>query len=142
MAFLNSILKNSSNHKIPFEHWELNQPLTDGQVQEIVNADIANPIEHNLNYDGTRAIDGGEGKFREGISDGGKALKFRCFVTKENSNQFPNLVEFIKELQTPSTYKKISEMINKDLSNSYVRVEVICDRKGFWLNHIAILKRN
>ena len=24
-------------------------------------------------------------------------------------------------------------MINKDLSNSYVRVEVICDRKGFWL---------
>ena len=133
MAFLNSILKNSSNHKTPFEHWELNQPLTDGQVQEIVNADIANPIEHNLNYDGTRAIDGGEGKFREGISDGGKALKFRCFVTKENSNQFPNLVEFIKELQNPSTYKKISEMINKDLSNSYVRVEVICDRKGFWL---------
>ena len=66
MAFLNSILKNSSNHKIPFEHWELKQPLTDGQVQEIVNADIANPIEHNLNYDGTRAIDGGEGKFREG----------------------------------------------------------------------------
>ena len=98
MAFLNSILKNSSNHKTPFEHWELNQPLTNGQVQEIVNADIANPIEHNLNYDGTRAIDGGEGKFREGISDGGKALKFRCFVTKENSNQFPNLVEFIKEL--------------------------------------------
>ena len=39
MAFLNSILKNSSNHKTPFEHWELNQPLTDLQVQEIVNAD-------------------------------------------------------------------------------------------------------
>ena len=133
MAFLNSILKNSSNHKTPFEHWELNQPLTDAQIQEIVNADIANPIEHNLNYDGTRAIDGGEGKFREGISDGGKALKFRCFVTKENSSQFPNLIEFIKELQNSSTYKKISELINKDLSNSYVRVEVICDRKGFWL---------
>ena len=24
-------------------------------------------------------------------------------------------------------------MINKDLSESYVRVEVICDREGFWL---------
>jgi hypothetical protein len=24
-------------------------------------------------------------------------------------------------------------MIDKDLSNSYVRVEVICDREGFWL---------
>ena len=69
MAFLNSILKNSSNHKNPFEHWELNQPLNDAQIQEILNADIANPIEHNLNYDGTRAIDGGEGKFREGISE-------------------------------------------------------------------------
>ena len=54
-------------------------------------------------------------------------------MTKENSSQFPNLIEFIKELQNPSTYKKISELINKDLSNSYVRVEVICDRKGFWL---------
>ena len=133
MAFLNSILNNSSNHKKPFEHWELNKPLTEAQVDEIVNADIANPVEHNLNYDGTRAIDGGEGKFREGISDGGKALKFRCFVTKENSTQFPNLTKFIEELQSPSTYKKISELINKDLTNSYVRVEVICDRKGFWL---------
>ena len=24
-------------------------------------------------------------------------------------------------------------MIKKDLSNSYVRLEVICDREGFWL---------
>ena len=29
--------------------------------------------------------------------------------------------------------KIISKMIKKDLSNSYVRVEVICDREGFWL---------
>ena len=103
------------------------------QIAEIVNADIDNPIEHNLNYDGTRAIDGGEGKFREGISDGGKALKFRCFITRENSNDFPNLTNFIKELQNKKTYEKISSLIGKDLSNSYVRVEVICDRKGFWL---------
>ena len=27
----------------------------------------------------------------------------------------------------------ISKLINKDLSNAYVRVEVICDREGFWL---------
>ena len=32
-----------------------------------------------------------------------------------------------------NTHKKISELINKDLSNSFVRVEVICDRQGFWL---------
>ena len=133
MSFLNSIEKKSKKFESPFIHWELNEPLTEGQVNEIVNADIANPIEHNLNYDGTRAIDGGEGKFREGISDGGKALKFRCFITKENANRFPNLTDFIKELQNKKTYEKISNLIEKDLSNSYVRVEVICDRKGFWL---------
>ena len=96
MSFLNSIEKKSKKFESPFDHWELNEPLTEEQINEIVNADIANPSEHNLNYDGTRAIDGGEGKFREGISDGGKALKFRCFITKENSNQFPNLIKFYK----------------------------------------------
>ena len=133
MSFLNSIEKKSKKFESPFIHWELNEPLTEGQVNEIVNADIANPAEFNLNYDGTRAIDGGEGKFREGISDGGKALKFRCFITKENSNDFPALVNLIKELQNKQTCEKISKLIGKDLSNSYVRLEVICDRKGFWL---------
>ena len=133
MSFLNSIKYSSKKFIDPFDHWELSKPLTEDQINEIINADIANPSDHNLNYDGTRAIDGGEGKFRQGISDGGKALKFRCFVTKENTNNFPHLTEFIKELQTKETTNKISELTGKDLSNSYVRVEVICDRQGFWL---------
>jgi len=133
MSFLNSVLNQSKKYEEPFPHWELNEPLTQEQIKEIVNADIANPSEYDLNYDGTRAIDGGEGKFREGISDGGKALKFRCFITKKNSNEFPALTNLIKELQDKKTYKKISNLIEKDLSNTYVRLEVICDRKGFWL---------
>ena len=133
MSFLSSIKNNSKRYEKPFEHWELNKPLTDGQINEIINAEIDNPIEHDLNYDGTRAIDGGEGQFREGITDGGKALKFRCFITKENSNNFPNLTKFINELQNKNTYENISKLIDKDLSKSFVRVEVICDRAGFWL---------
>ena len=133
MSFLNSVLNKSKKYEDPFLHWELNEPLTEEQIKEIVNADIANPMEHSLNYDGTRAIDGGEGKFREGISDGGKALKFRCFITKDNSNEFPGLSNLIKELQNKQTYEKISKLIGKDLSNAYVRLEVICDRTGFWL---------
>ena len=133
MSFLNSVLNRSKKYEDPFLHWELNQPLTEEQIKEIVNADIANPEDHNLNYDGTRAIDGGEGTFREGISDGGKALKFRCFINKDNSNQFPGLTNLIKELQNKKTYENISSLIGKDLSNAYVRLEVICDRKGFWL---------
>ena len=133
MSYLNSIESKSTKFEKPFAHWELNEPLTEGQINEILNANIANPAEHNLDYDGTRAIDGGEGKFREGISSGGKALKFRCFITKENSNEFPNLTNLINELQDKKTYKKVSDLIGKDLSNAYVRVEVICDREGFWL---------
>ena len=127
MTFLNSILNQSKKYDFPFDHWEYNNALSENAIQEIITADIPDVSKHNLSYDGTRAIDGGAAEFREGIASGGKAIKFRCFVTKENSAQFPN------ELQSKETYESISKMINKDLSNSYVRVEVICDREGFWL---------
>ena len=39
----------------------------------------------------------------------------------------------IEELRSKDTYGYIGELIKKDLSNSYVRIEVICDRQGFWL---------
>ena len=133
MTFLNSLLNNSKEHDDPFKHWELNEPLSEEAIQEIIKADIPNAIDHNLSYDGTRAIDGGGAEFREGIASGGKAIKFRCFVTKDNAEQFPALVRLINELQSKKNHEKISQLINKDLSNSYVRVEVICDRKGFWL---------
>ena len=133
MNFLNSILNKSKKHEFPFDHWEYNNALTDQQIKEIINTDIPDVSKHNLSYDGTRAIDGGAAEFRKGIASGGKALKFRCFINQDNASQFPNLVNFIKELQSKETYETISKMIKKDLSKSYVRVEVICDREGFWL---------
>ena len=133
MNFLNSLLNESKKHTFPFDHWEYSYPLTNEAIEEIVNTDIPDVRKHNLVYDGTRAIDGGAAEFREGIASGGEAIKFRCFITKENAPQFPNLTKFIKELQTKKTHELVSKMINKDLSNSYVRVEVICDREGFWL---------
>ncbi len=133
MSFLNSIQTQSKKHKFPFDHWEYSNALTDGAIEEIVKADIPDVSKHNLSYDGTRAIDGGGAEFREGIASGGEAIKFRCFVTKENERQFPNLVKFINELRSKQVYQTISKMIDKNLSNSYVRVEVICDREGFWL---------
>ena len=133
MEFLNSLKKRSKHYSTPFSHWELNEPLTEGAIKEICNTEITDLTKMNINYDGTRAVDGGEGKFREGISTGGKAIKFRCFVSKDNSRDFPNLNGLIEELRSKDTHGYISELIKKDLSNSYVRVEVICDRKGFWL---------
>ena len=122
MTFLNSILNNSKEHNDPFKHWEYNDALTDGGIEEIIKADIPDVSKNNLTYDGTRAIDGGAAEFREGIASGGQAIKFRCFVTKENADTFPHLVKFINELQSKKTHETISKMINKDLSNSYVRV--------------------
>ena len=109
MTFLNSILEESKKHEFPFDHWEYNNALSESAIEEIIRADIPDVSKHNLNYDGTRAIDGGAAEFREGIASGGKAIKFRCFVTQENASQFPNLVKFIKELQS----KKVCEIICK-----------------------------
>ena len=133
MEFLNSLKKRSKHYKSPFSHWELNEPLTQEAIDEICKTEITDLTKMNINYDGTRAIDGGEGKFRVGITDGGKAIKFRCFVNKDNSINFPYLNSLIEELRSKDTHGYISELIKKDLSNSYVRVEVICDRQGFWL---------
>jgi len=133
MEFLNSLTNRSKHYSTPFDHWELNEPLTKEAIDEINKTGITDLNKMNINYDGTRAIDGGEGKFRAGISHGGKAIKFRRFVNKENSKDFPNLSSLIEELRSKDTYSYISELIKKDLSNSYVRIEVICDRQGFWL---------
>ena len=133
MEFLNSLKTRSKFHNVPFDHWELNKPLTKETIEEICRAEIVNLNNMNINYDGTRAIDGGKGRFRAGISSGGMALKFRCFIDKDNSKEFPNLDSLISELRSKETYSYISEIIKKDLSNSYVRVEVIADRQGFWL---------
>ena len=78
-----------------------------------------------LNYDGTRAIDGGEGKYREGIKTGGKAKKYRCFITKENSKNFPNLSNFVEELCSKNVHQYIGNLIKKDLSR------LLCESRSY-----------
>ena len=133
MELYKSLEKRTKSFEDPFKHFQISQPLTSEAIKEISKAEVADPKKENLNYDGTRALDGGDGAFRSGIKDGGKAKKLRCYVTKENSKNFPNLCSFIEELRSPQVYKKIGSLIGKNLSNSYVRLEVICDREGFWL---------
>ena len=72
----------------PFEHFEINEPLTQNAIDEICNADIADPRKQNLNYDGTRALDGGEGTFRAGIKDGGKAKNLDAMLLKKTLINF------------------------------------------------------
>lgn len=133
MEFLKSIRDRSQHYQVPFEHWEFQQPLTDACVDEINRRQIENPKELGMNYDGTRAIDGGEGFFRDGIVSGGQALPYRCFVQASNSKDYPHMVNLINELKSKDTYGYIGELLKKDLTNSYIRIEIICDRPGFWL---------
>jgi hypothetical protein len=91
MTFLNSILNNSKEHSRPFKHWELNEPLSKEAINEIIKTDIPDQNELKLEYDGTRAIDGGAPEFRGGIADGGKAIKFRCFITKKKYRKISSL---------------------------------------------------
>ena len=114
-------LNNTQEHDEPFKHWEISNCLDDKSLNEICFASIP---EGDRSYDGTRAADhSGQGV------DG----KLRLFVSKENKDSFPYLTKIINDLQNKHFYNKISNIIEKDLSNSYVRLEIIADKKGFWL---------
>ncbi len=114
-------LSNITYSDFPFNHWQFDNCLDEDTLKEIVFADLPNG---DRAYDGTRAAD----HTGEGL-DG----KLRLFITKENNQNFPNLTKLINSLQSKSIVNQISKLINKNLSDSYVRLEVIGDKKGFWL---------
>ena len=63
-----STFKLSKKHKHPFDHWEYDNALSNEAIDEIIKADIQDVSKHNLNYDGTREIDGSAAKFRKEIA--------------------------------------------------------------------------
>ena len=111
-------LKSSAN---PFKYWEISNCLDTQALDEISYTNIPNG---NRAYDGTRAAD----HTGQGI-DG----KLRLFLDLNNCKSYPNLTKVINTLQTKKVYEKIGNLINKDLSQSFVRLEIIGDKKGFWL---------
>ena len=105
----------------PFKHWEIFNCLDKETLNEMVLASIP---DGKRSYDGTRAAD----HTGEGI-DG----KLRLFIDKQNSSNFPNLTKLINFLQTQKISSLLGKLLKKNLSNSYVRLEVIGDKTGFWL---------
>ena len=114
-------LENLTHADFPFNHWVFSNCLEEGALDEISYSNI--PSGDRM-YDGTRAAD----HTGQGI-DG----KLRLFITKNNCQNFPYLTKLIQSLQNKEMVNKISKIIDKDLSNSFVRLEVIGDKKGFWL---------
>ncbi len=114
-------LDNIVHSDFPFNHWKFSNCLNKETLNEISFSKI--PGGERV-YDGTRAAD----HTGEGI-DG----KLRLFITNDNCSYFPYLTNVIKNLQSNNTVRQISKLINKDLSKSFVRLEIIGDKKGFWL---------
>ncbi len=114
-------LENLTHADFPFNHWVFSNCLEEGALDEISYSNI--PSGDRM-YDGTRAAD---------YTGQGVDGKLRLFITKNNCQNFPYLTKLIQSLQSKKMVNKISKIIDKDLSNSYVRLEVIGDKKGFWL---------
>ena len=114
-------LENLMPSNSPFKHWEFSDFLEVKALNEISYSNIPNG---DRAYDGTRAAD------HTGLGVDGK---LRLFLDSNNSKLYPNLTSVINRLQKEEFYKTIGSLINKDLSNSYVRLEIIGDKKGFWL---------
>ena len=114
-------LNQTTEYSKPFLHWGFSNCLDDITLKEIIHTSIP---EGERVYDGTRAADH-TGKGIDG--------KLRLFITNQNHKNFPNLTKVINKLQSKILQNKISNFLNKDLSDSFVRLVVIADRKGFWL---------
>ena len=121
MYLKDSILNKIKSYNDPFPHWELVHPLSEEMIDELQNVKISDAPR---SFDGTRAADAGG----DGI-DG----KLRVFLEKDNSNLLPNGMELIEDLKDKEVIDAVQEKIKKDLTNSYIRIEYIADRKGFWL---------
>ena len=114
-------LKEINECSDPFMHWEIFNCLDKKTLDEIVLTSIP---DGKRAYDGTRAADH-TGKGLDG--------KLRVFIDKQNSSSFPNLTRLINFLQTEKTSSHLAKLLKKNLSDSYVRLEVIGDKTGFWL---------
>ena len=103
------------------------KPITSQYENEIKNKEkIIEKLEDETNNLSNQVINL-ENEKNNILQELNKARHFEdgAFSIKEKN--------YVNELQSKETHEAISKMIDKDLSNSYVRVEVICDREGFWL---------
>jgi len=95
--------------------------VTVSPIKTVNDVDISDAPR---SFDGTRAADAGG----DGI-DG----KLRVFLESDNSKNLSNGMGLIDDLRDKDVIESIQEKIKKNLSNSFIRIEYISDRKGFWI---------
>ena len=84
---LNS-LRNAQKHDTPWEYFTFGQCLNEAQIEEIRGADIE---KSGVLHDGTRS------GYKDGVEKQNHSL--REYITIHNRSKYPNLVNFIREMQ-------------------------------------------
>ncbi|MEZ6057499.1 MAG: hypothetical protein R3C01_12425 [Planctomycetaceae bacterium] len=121
MPFLKALQQTTERSTDPFLHYVIRNSMNEEQIGEINSAMIADVPRV---YDGTRAGD------QQGVA---RNANTRCFVDTENVDNFPALGELIDELRSVETIELVEHMLERSLVDCNLRFEVLCDRKGFWL---------
>ena len=119
MTLINYLQNHLTNHTYTFNHWTVDQPLSVEAIDEIYQVKIT---KGEVIFDGTRAGD-----------KSGKDLlgKLRVYVNRDNCNDFPELNKLVQEMRSRECTEIVSQMIGRDLNNSFVRLEIISDTDGF-----------
>lgn len=129
MNLLYALKNSTTKFDDPYTHWVVEQPVTSEVLTEVV---IAPMNKSPQAYDGTRSAD----------DNGGLDAKLRLPITDENVDEFPALGKLIDELLAPDTVMQFEKMLQRDLSDAYLRVEAIADVDGFWLKPHKDVKEN
>ncbi len=120
MSLSQALQSRSTKHEDPFLYWLIDQPFSEQAIREVVQTDIPNV---RRDYDGTRA---GDATTKVGT------VNTRCFISPSNVDDYPALGALVDDLLSPGTIELCSDMLRRRM-DGYLRVEVICDREGFWL---------
>ncbi|MFO1092385.1 MAG: hypothetical protein U0992_03595 [Planctomycetaceae bacterium] len=120
MPLLHALQHSTEQFEWPYRHWYIHGPFSQAMLDEVCATPI--PDGHRV-YDGSRAAD---------MGGGGVDGKLRCYIERDNVHKFPALGGLIDELMGAAP-GSVGELLGRDLSDAYLRVEVIADRQGFWL---------
>lgn len=116
-----ALQQTTTRYDDPFLHYIIERPFTRGMLDEICGTFIADAPRE---YDGTRAGDS---------KGAAKNANARCYVTRDNAHQFPALSQLVDDLLSRETIECIEHQLERSMGGCCLRVEVICDRQGFWL---------
>ncbi len=121
MSLRHALQQTTTRYDDPFLHYFIEQPLTEAMLAEVCGTFIADVPRV---YDGTRAGDS---------TGAAKNANTRCYITRDNVADFPAMGELVEDLLSRETIETIEGQLHRSMDGCCLRVEIICDRQGFWL---------